>query len=129
MVFTGTGGEYQCGARWPELRAHGQLQWWGRLADYTDDQGIRVLAERYDTDTVIITVTQSMTPPVNTVPAAQTTAEDTASSSRAATVNQISISDLDIRRRPGADHARFTNGTLTLNRHQRLSFSTGTGDG
>lgn len=80
-----------------------------------------------DIDTVTITVTAFNDPPLNSLPAAQATPEDTTLVLSTANTNLISISDPDA---GGADvqvTLTSTNGTMTLNGTLGLSFSLGDG--
>jgi len=74
-----------------------------------------------------ITITAVNDAPVNTVPAAQTTAEDTQKVFSSGNSNQISVNDVDL----GANAIKITltatNGTLTLSTTAGLSFITGDG--
>src|SRR6185503_13488298 len=80
-----------------------------------------------DTDNVAITVGAVNDAPVNTVPGAQSTSEDTALVFSSGNSNQISISDLDA----GASTVQVTltgtNGVITLNGTTGLSFTAGDG--
>ncbi len=78
-------------------------------------------------NTVTLTILDPNDAPLNTVPAAQTTNEDTTKVFSAANGNQISISDADA----GANAVRVTltatHGTVTLSGTSGLSFITGDG--
>src|SRR5678815_3676573 len=80
-----------------------------------------------DTDNVAITVNAVNDAPVNTVPPAQSTNEDTALVFSSGNGNLISISDVDA----GSNSVRVTltatNGTITLNGTTGLTFSAGDG--
>ena len=76
-----------------------------------------------DTDTVNITVNAVNDAPVNTVPAAQTTNEDTRWSSRAGNGNLISISDVDAGAATVQVQLTVTNGTLSLSGAAGLTFT------
>jgi len=80
-----------------------------------------------DSDTVSLTVLAVNDAPVNSMPAAQTTNEDTSLTLSTGNGNLISISDSDA----NADSVRMTltatNGTLTLAGTGGLSFTTGDG--
>jgi len=80
-----------------------------------------------DTDTVNITVNAVNDAPVNTVPVAQTTAEDTSLVFNVANANLISIADVDA----GASNIELTlaatNGLVTLSSLVGLTFFTGDG--
>jgi hypothetical protein len=78
-----------------------------------------------DTATVTVTVQAVNDAPVNTVPGAQSTNEDTALTFSAG--NQISISDVDAGSNPVEVTLTATNGTLTLSGTTGLTFSTGDG--
>jgi len=79
------------------------------------------------TDTFDIVISTGNTPPVNTVPGAQTTNEDTALVFSAGNSNAIQISDADA----GSGNLQVTlgvsHGTLTLASTAGLSFTTGDG--
>ena len=79
------------------------------------------------TDTFDIVISTGNTPPVNTVPGAQTTNEDTALVFSAGNSNAIQISDADA----GSGNLQVTlgvsHGTLTLASTTGLSFTTGDG--
>jgi CSLREA domain-containing protein len=74
-----------------------------------------------------ISITAVNDAPVNTVPAAQTTNEDTAKVFSSGNGNQISVADVDL----GANSIKITltgtNGTMTLSTIAGLSFITGDG--
>ena len=72
-----------------------------------------------------ITLTGLNQSPVNTVPAGQTTSEDTALVFSG--VNAISVSDLDAGANPGQVTISVVHGTLTLSGTAGLSFSSGDG--
>ncbi|MBS0495873.1 MAG: tandem-95 repeat protein, partial [Proteobacteria bacterium] len=77
--------------------------------------------------TMTINVTPVSQPPVNTVPGAQTTNEDTNRVLSAANGNAISISDADAGGNPMQVTLSVTNGTLTLGSVSGLSFVAGNG--
>lgn len=94
----------------------------------TNDQGNNgVGGALSDTDTINITVNAVNDAPVNTVPAAQSTNEDTALVFSSGGGNQISIADVDA----GGSQVRVTltgtNGTVTLNGTSGLTFTAGDG--
>ena len=76
--------------------------------------------------TVSITVSAVNDPPVNTVPGAQTTAEDTSLVFSSGNLNQVSVSDVDM---VGSSIIQVslgvTHGTLTLGSIVGLTFTTG----
>src|SRR5439155_18399034 len=82
-----------------------------------------------DTDTVNITVNAVNDAPVNSVPGAQSTSEDTPLVFSAGNANLISISDVDA----GASAVQITltatNGTITLSGTSGLAFVSGSGTG
>ncbi len=83
-----------------------------------------------DTATVSITVTAVNDPPVNSVPGAQSTNEDTSLTFNAANSNLISIADIDIAETAGGKFKvtlSVTNGTLSLSGITGLVFTTGDG--
>ena len=75
-----------------------------------------------DTDTVNITVNAVDDAPVNSVPAAQTTNEDTALVFSAGNGNLVSISDVDAGAATVQTQLTVTNGTLTLSGIAGLTF-------
>ena len=79
------------------------------------------------TGSTAVTITAANDAPVNTVPGAQTTPEDTALEFSSTNGNAISISDADAGVNPLQITLTATNGTLTLNGTAGLAFSTGTG--
>ncbi|WP_461175385.1 DUF4347 domain-containing protein, partial [Uliginosibacterium flavum] len=82
-----------------------------------------------DSDTVGITVTAVNDAPVNSVPGAQATDEDTALVFSAGNGNQIQIADVDAASGSMQITLSVTNGTLTLAGVTGLSFSSGDGTG
>jgi hypothetical protein len=80
-----------------------------------------------DTDTVAINVTPVNDPPVNTVPGAQTTLENTAKVFSASVGNAISVTDPDVGTGQIQVTLSMTNGTVTLGGTSGLIFSTGDG--
>ncbi|RZI79930.1 MAG: hypothetical protein EOP38_24035, partial [Rubrivivax sp.] len=80
-----------------------------------------------DTDTVAITVNAINDAPVNTVPAAQSTNEDTALVFSSGNSNLISIADVDAASASMRITLSVTNGSLTLSGLTGLSFVTGDG--
>lgn len=78
-------------------------------------------------DTATINVAAVNDAPVNTVPGAQVTTEDTALVFSAGNVNQIQISDIDAAAGTLEITLSVTNGTLTLAGTTGLSFTTGDG--
>jgi Ca2+-binding RTX toxin-like protein len=98
------------------------------LSITTDDQGNTGNGGALsDIDNVVINVTSVNDAPVNTVPGAQTTNEDTARVFSSGNSNQISIADVDA----GSNAVQVTlgvvNGTLTLGSTTGLSFAGGDG--
>ena len=75
-----------------------------------------------DTDTVNITVNAVNDAPVNSVPAAQTTNEDTALVFSAGNSNLVSISDVDAGAATVQTQLTVTNGTLSLSGVAGLTF-------
>ena len=97
-----------------------------------DDGGI--LNSGQDTDqsanTMTVNVTAVNDAPVNTVPGAQSTNEDTALTFNTANANKISVADVDIAETAGGKFKvsiSVTNGTLTLSGTTGLVFTTGDG--
>src|SRR5204863_47010 len=80
-----------------------------------------------DTDSVAITVNAVNDAPVNSVPAAQSTNEDTALVFSSGNSNQISISDVDAGSSSVQVTLTGTNGTITLAGIAGLTFSVGDG--
>ncbi|MBM7114307.1 tandem-95 repeat protein [Archangium primigenium] len=80
-----------------------------------------------DTDTVAITVTGVNDAPVNVVPVAQTTAEDTTKVFSTAQGNALAVTDVDVGTGNMEVTLTATNGVLTLSRLTGLTFSTGDG--
>src|SRR5204862_343444 len=78
-----------------------------------------------DTDNVSITVSAVNDAPVNTVPAAQTTNEDTNLVFSSGNGNLISISDVDAASSSVKVTLTVTNGTLTLSGISGLTFTSG----
>jgi hypothetical protein len=98
------------------------------LSFTTNDQGNTGSGgAKSDTSTVAITINAVNDPPVNTVPAAQTTNEDTALVFSSGNSNAISTSDVDAGSDPVKVDLGVTNGKLTLAQTTGLSFITGTG--
>jgi VCBS repeat-containing protein len=80
-----------------------------------------------DSDTVSISVAAVNDPPVNTVPAAQTTPEDTAKAFSAAAGNRISVADVDAAAAVIQTTLTATNATVTLGSTGGLVFTSGDG--
>jgi hypothetical protein len=80
-----------------------------------------------DSDSVAITVNAVNDAPVNTVPGAQTAAEDTAFVFSSGNGNQIQISDVDAASGVMQVTLSVTNGTLTLAGISGLAFTSGDG--
>src|SRR5439155_16546949 len=80
-----------------------------------------------DTDTVNITVNAVNDAPVNSVPGAQSTNEDTNLAFSSGNGNLISISDVDAGSSSVQVTLTATNGTLTLSGTSGLTFSAGDG--
>ena len=79
------------------------------------------------TRTATVTVTATNDPPVNSVPGAQSTDEDTSKTLSTANANAVSVSDPDAGSSPLKVTLSVDNGTLTLAGTAGLSFSTGDG--
>lgn len=92
----------------------------------TDDQGNTGGLARTDTDDLVITVGAVNDPPVNQMPSAQATAEDTALIFATATGNPIAIADIDASSLQVSLSA--TSGTLSLAAVTGLVFQAGDGD-
>ena len=85
-----------------------------------------------DTATVSISVTAVNDAPVNTVPGAQSTTEDTTLTFSTANANGISVADVDVAETVGGKlklSLSVTNGTVSLTGTAGLVFSTGDGIG
>jgi hypothetical protein len=128
MVFTGTISDVNTAldglVYTPGANFHGS----DSLSFTTNDQGATGSGgPQSDTDSVAITVSQVNQPPVNTVPGAQTTKEDTALVFSSGNSNQISTSDPDAGTSPVKITLGVSNGTLTLAQTSGLSFTTGDG--
>ena len=80
-----------------------------------------------DTDAVSVTVNAVNDAPVNTVPASQTTAEDTPVTFSTGNGNLISVNDVDAGSNPIQVTLTATNGTLTLADVTGLTFTVGGG--
>src|SRR6185436_14200738 len=96
----------------------------------TNDQGnTGAGGAKSDTDAVTITVNAVNDAPVNSVPAAQSTNEDTALVFSTGNGNLISVSDLDVNEGTGLARVTLTvtNGTLTLAGISGLTFTVGDG--
>src|SRR5205085_10654624 len=76
-----------------------------------------------------VTVAASNDAPVNSVPGAQSVAEDSTLVFSAATSNGISVTDVDAGANPLRVTLTVTNGTLTLAGTAGLGFTTGDGTG
>ncbi len=84
-----------------------------------------------DTDTVGLVITAVNDAPVNTVPVAQTVAEDGVLTFSAGNGNVVSVSDVDVAEGTGilSVTVGVSNGTLTLSGTTGLTFSSGDGSG
>ncbi len=128
MTFTGTMGSINAAlnglAFLPSTNYNGPAS----VAITTDDQGnVGIGGALADTDTINITVNAVNDPPVNAVPAAQATNEDTAVVFSGGNGNQISISDLDTSAGTFQVTLTASNGVVTLSQLTGLSFSVGDG--
>jgi hypothetical protein len=92
----------------------------------SDDQGHNPAPAVTATNTIPVTVNAVNDAPVNTVPAAQSTNEDTALAFSAANSNAISVADSDAGAAPIKVDLSVSNGTLTLSGTTGLTV---TGDG
>ncbi|MEM7166585.1 MAG: Ig-like domain-containing protein [Planctomycetota bacterium] len=94
----------------------------------TDDQGNNGSGGNLvDTDTVAVTVNAVNDAPINSVPVAQTTNEDTGLTFSSGNGNLISISDIDAAGDDMEVTVAVTNGLLTLAQTTGLAFSSGDG--
>jgi VCBS repeat-containing protein len=80
-----------------------------------------------ETATVTVTVSAVNDPTVNTMPGAQTTAEDTSLVFSSSNGNQISLTDVDAGGNPVEVTVSVTNGTVTLSGTTGLTFISGDG--
>ncbi len=92
------------------------------LLTITADDGVL-----QNSDTATINITAVNDAPVNTVPGAQVTTEDTALVFSASNSNQIQVNDFDVAAGNLEITLSVTNGTLTLAGTTGLSFTTGDG--
>jgi len=126
MVFTGTAADLNAALDGLTFSPNANYNGPAVISLTTNDQGNSGSGGALsDTDTIPITITAVNDAPVNTVPAAQTTAEDTALIFNSANSNLVSISDVDA----GTLQITLTstNGTISLSGISGLTFTTGTG--
>jgi VCBS repeat-containing protein len=125
MQFTGTISNINNALDGLRFTPNANFNGFSSLTIITDDQGnIGTGGAQIDIGSVSITVNNvDNDAPVNTVPAAQTTTEDTAKVFDTANDNAISVSDPDAGNRPVRVRLDVTNGTLTLSGTSGLTFS------
>ena len=115
MTFTGTVANINTALNGLSFAPTANFNGAASLQITTNDQGnTGTGGAQIDTDTVAITVNAVNDAPVNTVPAAQSTNEDTALVFSTGNGNQISISDVDAGCSPVQVTLTGTNGTITL---------------
>jgi hypothetical protein len=128
MVFTGTIADIKAALAGMSYTPTGNYNGADTLTLVTSDQGNTGSGGTLtDTDTVAITVNAINDAPVNTVPAAQSTNEDTSLVFSSGNGNLISVNDVDV----GSGNLQVTlsvlHGALTLSGLTGLSFITGDG--
>src|SRR5439155_33572 len=128
MTFTGTSATIDARMNGMSFTPTANFNGAANLQIVTDDQGNTGAGGALsDTDSVAITVNAVNDAPVNSVPAAQSTNEDTSLVFSSGNGNHISISDVD--GGAGSEQVTLTgtNGAITLSGTSGLSFSTGDG--
>ena len=110
----------------PDLKYNGT----GSVKVESNDLGNSgVVGPLKDTDTISITINGINDAPVNTLPVAQSTDEDTPLVFSFANGNAIKVADVDAGDSPVRVQLRAAHGTLTLSGIAGLDFSAGVGDG
>ncbi|MEM7166559.1 MAG: LamG-like jellyroll fold domain-containing protein, partial [Planctomycetota bacterium] len=128
MTFTGSATDINAALDGLGYATTGDYSGAATLTITTDDQGNNGSGGALtDTDTVGITVNAVNDAPLNSVPAAQTTNEDTTLTFSTGNGNLISISDVDASGDDMEVTVAVTNGLLTLAQTTGLTFSTGDG--
>jgi VCBS repeat-containing protein len=130
MTFTGTVSDINTALAASSYQ--GDLNYYGSdtITLKTEDQGNTGAGGNLtDTDTVAVTVNPVNDGPVNTVPGAQTTNEDTAKVFSTANSNALSIADVDAGSASVQVKLTVASGTLTLPSIAGLTFSDGDGTG
>src|SRR5439155_891007 len=128
MTFTGTSATIDARMNGMSFTPTANFNGAANLQIVTDDQGNTGAGGALsDTDSVAITVNAVNDAPVNSVPAAQSTNEDTSLVFSSGNGNHISISDVD--GGAGSEQVTLTgtNGAITLSGTSGLTFSTGDG--
>ncbi len=130
MTFTGTLTDLNAALDGLSFLSAANFSGAAGLQIVTNDQGnTGVGGPVSDTDNVNITVNAVNDAPVNSVPAPQTTNEDTTLVFSSAGGNLISINDVDAAGNPLQVTLTATNGTISLSQLTGLSFTTGDGVG
>src|SRR5688572_13116442 len=128
MVFTGTLADVNAALNGLSYTPTANFNGAALLTLTTNDQGSTGSGGALnDSDSVSITVTAVNDAPVNTVPAAQSVAEDTPLVFSSGNGNQISVSDVDAASGLAQVSLSIANGTLTLAGTGGLTFTTGDG--
>ncbi|HSD36510.1 MAG TPA: putative Ig domain-containing protein [Rhodocyclaceae bacterium] len=127
MVFTGSVSNINAALATLTFNPTANFNGSAMLSLTTNDLGNTGGGALQDADTVTITVNAVNDAPVNTVPAAQATNEDTALVFSSAKGNQIQIADIDAGSSNVQVTLSVTNGTLTLAGTTGLTFTTGSG--
>lgn len=130
MTFTGTIANINAALDGMKYKPSGAYNGNDTLTITTDDLGNTGSGGAQSvTDTVLINIGAVDDAPVNTVPSAQSTNENTALVFSSGNGNQISIDDIDAGTNPVQVTLTATNGLITLNGTTGLAFSAGTGTG
>lgn len=130
MTFTGTIANINAALNGLTFAPEQNFTGAASLSLTTNDQGNTGSGgAKSDADTLTINVTGVNDAPVNTVPGAQTTTEDTPRVFSAANGNAISIADVDAGGSPVQVTLTGTNGTISLNGTAGLVFTAGDGTG
>src|SRR2546425_1283148 len=128
MTFTGTVANINTALNGLSFAPTANFNGAASLQLVTNDQGNSGAGGALsDTDNVAITVNAINDAPVNSVPAAQSTNEDTALVFSSGNSNQIAIGDVDAGSSSVQVTLSATNGTITLSGTSGLTFSTGDG--
>ncbi len=128
MTFTGTLADLNAALDGLSFAPTADFNGAANLQIVTSDQGnTGAGGPLSDTNTVNITINAVNDAPVNSVPGAQTTNEDTALVFSTAGGNLISIGDVDAASNPLQVTLTATNGTISLSQTTGLSFTAGDG--
>src|SRR5205085_7962787 len=128
MTFTGTVAAINTAIDGLVFAPTGDFNGAASIQIVTNDQGNTGSGgSQSDTDSVSITVNAVNDAPVNSVPAAQSTNEDTNKTFSSGNSNAISISDGDANGASGQVTLTATNGVIALSGTTGLSFSIGDG--